>query len=633
MIKCLNISGTVKAAVLGGELEYMASLYSQDLQKELYSYQPAPEPNVHFRLFSQGNLLELRQEGLYHSGNGGTFSEYMFSSQVPVDDTLKEGVLNRLILHGTTAAAKKLKFGPAIDGTDIFEELFTQGHLFCNYYFFVSFAEPEITKRSVAELQEILLKSVGKRLKRSSEVGDYKADSLQKLTQFIHSLLPTPRATVYMLRLLNRTLYDFHEKTVEKALETPQLLMRAEAFYRYAAKIGLDRFASERLRLDIAGKLPANRPVIARYKALIVKSYGSAKRMEEIHRLRTVCLRQSIPKELLDTIEQRLPQSKFDIYRTEPGYIQDARQVLEERVLNYAALVKRQGSTKPALEPIHMKLLLNGKYRSEKEGSKSFEQLLLDYSHRVDQSKDPSAANLMSQVITAVHAYEGLIRGVSTLVFVDGSTLDEKGIVQLRNAYRLLAGISLDDLNRHIVLPVLDNLYITHFGREKLRLLLESLEAETLEPTSLQQAAERLQAVVNDERAYAILDRFIRDNLKIFYVEHNSEQERDALHKRITAQLQQEEKIVGELSREVFNLVLKHLHMESIYLNQVLPETILTGDWKSREDFMRSSSLDQNRIEMIERAYCKRNRLPDNYLELLRDKESARHKPAVELDF
>lgn len=636
-IRNLNLSGVLKNALAGQDLEAAIAICGDDIRPDLYSFELGGEPDTLLRLFSQGNQITLKKNGVYHSGNGGTFCEYMFGLQMPHGDFLKEGILNRLVLFGTSSKGKALTFSEKTEGIDTYESIFNSGHLYCNYYFFVSFHGTSPLSLTMPELQSRILKSLGKHLKRSDWVRHYDDDSMAQLTRQLTNWLvfkehsAQVRTTVFVVRLFNRPLYEFVNATFAALENNTEILLHEEEFFQRAGNVVADRFVSERLRLDLAYKVPRNRRIIDKYKALITKSFGNPSKMEEIHRLRTLCLRQNIPSEILTAIEQRLPQSNFDLYRTEPSYIHEARQILEERVMQYAKIAQKQPG-KTALESQHLQTLLTAKYRAEKEGSRAFEQLLLDYSHRVDQSKDPTAAGLISQVITLVHSYEHLQRVLSRLVFVEGVRLEGKSLINLRNAYRLLSGVSKHDLNQIVIAPLVGNLYATHYGKEKLQVVLEALDHEVGTADVITTTEKRLAELAQDEETYAVLDRFIRENIKIFYVENNSEKEREALRQRISLQLQQEGRLKTIVPKKVFDLVLKHLQMESIYLNHILPETILNGDWRAREEFMRASQLDQTRIESIERSYCKRNHLEDNYIEILLEREMSKHKSAIQME-
>src|SRR6185295_659656 len=113
---------------------------------------------------------------------------------------------------------------------------------------------------------------------------------------------------------------------------------------------------------------------------------------------------------------------------------------------------------------------------------KSFEKLLLDYSQRADQSKDLLATQLMQSVIQVIQAYEQLVQTLSHLTYVNEAKLDAKQLMGLRNHYRQLAAISQSDLNRMVVQPVVESLYLTYFGKEKLRALLDFLHQEAVTP-------------------------------------------------------------------------------------------------------------------------------------------------------
>ena len=538
MIQSYNIQGRVLASH-ELELEYSFTICGLDIRQEIYGYEFDASDEGMLRLFSQGNQIHIRKDGIFHAGCGGSFCEYMFGLQVPTEDLLREDVRNRLVLFGALPG-KVIKFSDKSDRFDSFTTIFANGHLFANYYFFVTFDDGVTQAASLSEKQMTILRLAGKTLKHSMAVANYNDVAMQKLSQTLQSALQSEQVKVFLLRLFDRKTFDCYQAMRERAIQSSVFLADQEPFYRFAQSRGIDRFSAERMRLDVAYKLEDNRKLLDRYKNELVSSSGSVQKMAEVRRLRVLCLRKNIPKELLASIEQKLPEGRADRYRTEPIYINEARRQLQEEILDYTQ--KTSGSNPANVPNKVIRTLFSAKYKADQEGSKSFEQLLIDYGHRIDNTRDSLCAERFSQVLKYLDCYDLLTHQFNALVFIDNTSLTAKTIVALRNAYKTFITVSLDDLGNYIIMPILENLYATQYGKEKLHILLEMLELPQIGQEIIAKGEKAIQDICYDEHCHQVLDRFIRDNIKIFYLESNSEHERDGLRRRISAQLRHDKK-------------------------------------------------------------------------------------------
>src|SRR3989304_967885 len=153
MIKDLSLRGVM------GQVEFSAYVRGTDAKGIFYE-----ESASAIRFFSRGNEFTISKDGIRYKGTGGSFCEYMFGVEKPLEDFTNRDVLNRLVMFGAyTDKSDNLLFTNNIEGTDPFSRLFLQGHAVRNYYFLVSSkydSEPKKRQRQI-------LTRVGKLLKRT----------------------------------------------------------------------------------------------------------------------------------------------------------------------------------------------------------------------------------------------------------------------------------------------------------------------------------------------------------------------------------------------------------------------------------------------------------------------------------
>lgn len=90
MLQEIRLHGQINASI-----EYFSTGAARDIFRS-YFYEVHDGGDLRF--FSPGNELRIDSDGISHSGNGGTFCEYMFGVDMPLADLAKEEVRNRLVL-------------------------------------------------------------------------------------------------------------------------------------------------------------------------------------------------------------------------------------------------------------------------------------------------------------------------------------------------------------------------------------------------------------------------------------------------------------------------------------------------------------------------------------------------------
>src|SRR5512133_765931 len=160
MYKDIRLHGS-----LNNLIEYYAVAAGVDAHKR-YFFNLDQSSEGELRFFSASNEFVIRANGISHLGNGGSFCEYMFGVDQPLTDMAKGDVINRLVMYGTHYDQKSgsLKFGARTDGTLTYEKIFFDGNAVTNYFFFI---HADSLSAAVTEQQELILRRLGKFLKRS----------------------------------------------------------------------------------------------------------------------------------------------------------------------------------------------------------------------------------------------------------------------------------------------------------------------------------------------------------------------------------------------------------------------------------------------------------------------------------
>src|SRR5919108_4896285 len=142
---------------IADRIEYYAIVAGEDAHRR-YFFNAAEGEDSELRFFSPGNEFVIGPGGIRHSGNGGSFCEYMFGVDQPVADLAKGDVINRLVMYGARSEAEggNLFFSDRTGGQVGFEKIFFEGNAVANYFFFLSSARLAGTLR---DQQEVILRT------------------------------------------------------------------------------------------------------------------------------------------------------------------------------------------------------------------------------------------------------------------------------------------------------------------------------------------------------------------------------------------------------------------------------------------------------------------------------------------
>ena len=559
------------------------------------------------RFFSAGNEFIIGRDGISHSGNGGSFCEYMFGVDQPIADLAKEEVSNRLVVYGTHYDSRSgtLKFSDRTDGYHSFEKIFFDGNAVFNYFFAITGAE---FTGLLHEQQERIVKVLGKALKRSGAVG-CEHDNL--IIEEILSIIDDPSAHLFLFKLINtrhreysdtfQALYFSNKKITDADFQKLSVL---------AERYGIDRYQQERIRIDVMYKHPDNRRIVDEYKNILIacNRKGEINKLENarLTRLKTLSVRNKIPGALFYTLDEMLKKDKKLVDLEESNYISETRQILEGMFLS-------ERHIESTIDAEDMLKLLFAKKQAAENRDHAFEEMLLDASKVCDEKiRDGADISLLegySYIITYFDRYDATSSAINQLAFMENVRISEEMIRSLlgnKSAFDLLASGLFTKL---FLSGIFEDKYLGTYGRKKVACLASGLKQ--IEENRLTTGAllEQLLQIDADERLYITLIEHVKDRIRNFYSKYATKADQDALKKELTEELTHKKLLQGEIPARLFAETILAIKKEAVYIHNLLPQIIAEKNSSLREDFLENSGLDRFYVEELEREFFELNGL------------------------
>ncbi len=602
MYKDIRLHGSLENRV-----EYYAVAAGVDAHKR-YFFNVDQSSEAELRFFSANNEFIISQHGIKHRGNGGSFCEYMFGVDQPFTDMAKGDVINRLVMYGThfDQKANALRFGDRTDGSLTYDKIFFDGNAVANYFFFV---HTENLGSSVKEQQELILRRVGKTLKRSVAIGI--ADDNRIIGDIIANLA-AEGVQLFLFKLINinheeyrhafQTLY-FRNKRIsdDEFAQLTELAMRNE----------IDRYQQERIRIDVMYKHPDNRRIVDEYRNILCSCNirGEINRLENarLTRLKTLSVRNKIPGALFYTLDELLRKDRKLVELEESDYISATRQILEGLFFGNRQIESR-------VDREDMLKLLHAKKKAAEHRNHTFEEILLDASKACDENirdgADISLLEEFSYIITYLDRYDSTSQVINQLAFMENIRISEEMLRSILGNKKEFDSLSPNLFNTLFIDGVLDNKYLGNYGRRKLVTLVTGLEEVEAGTMQSHVALDQLQAIDREEQLFLVLLHHVRERIRNFYSKFTTKADQNALRTEVTEELLNKKLIKGEINSELFSETILTIQKEAIYLHNLLPQIILEKDIALREDFLDNSGLDRFYVEELELEYFELNGLP-----------------------
>ena len=602
MYKDIRLHGS-----LDNKIEYYAIAAGVDAHKR-YFFNVDQSSEAELRFFSASNEFIIGQHGIKHRGNGGSFCEYMFGVDQPLTDMAKGDVINRLVMYGThyDLKANALKFSDRTDGTLTYDKIFFDGNAVANYFFFI---HTEDLGSSVKDQQELILRRIGKTLKRTVAIGN--GDDNRIINDIIANLAVSG-IQLFLFKLINinheeyrqafQTLY-FRNKRIadEEFTHLSELAMRNN----------IDRYQQERIRIDVMYKHPDNRRIVDEYRNILCTCNlrGEINRLENarLTRLKTLSVRNKIPGALFYTLDELLRKDRKLVEMEESDYISVTRQILE-------GLFFGERQIESHVDREDMLKLLHAKKQAAEHRNHTFEEILLDASKACDENirdgADISLLEEFSYIITYLDRYDSTSQVINQLAFMENIKISEEMLRSILGNKKEFDSLSPRLFNTLFIDGVLDNKYLGNYGRRKLITLVKGLEEIEAGTMPSQEVLNQLKAIDMEEQLFLMLLHHVRERIRNFYSKFSTKEDQNTLRHEVTEELHTKKLIKGEINSELFSETILTIQKEAIYLHNLLPQIILEKNIALREDFLDNSGLDRFYVEELELEYFELNELP-----------------------
>jgi len=602
MYKDIRLHGSLE-----NKIEYYAIAAGVDAHKR-YFFNLDQSSDAELRFFSTNNELVIDQQGIKHRGNGGSFCEYMFGVDQPLTDMAKGDVINRLVLYGThyDQKAGALIFSDRTDGTLTYDKIFFDGNAVTNYFFFIhssSFNE------AVKKQQELILRRLGKILKRSIAIGN--GDDNRIIAE-ISANIALGDLQLFLFKLTN-TRHELYRNAFQTLyFRTKRIADDEFAQLSELALINdIDRYQQERIRIDVMYKHPDNRRIVDEYRNILCTCNlrGEINRLDNarLTRLKTLSVRNKIPGALFYTLDELLRKDRKLVEISESDYISETRQILE-------GLFFGDRQIESHVDREDMLKLLRAKKESSEHRNHTFEELLLDASKACDENirdgADISLLEEFSYIITYLDRYDTTSQVINQLAFMENIRIGEDMLRSILGNKKEFDALQHNLFNTLFIEGVLENKYLGNYGRRKLNTLVRGLEEIESGDIKSPEVIEQLKAIDREEQIFIILLQHVRERIRNFYSKFTTKADQQTLKRELTDELIAKKLISGEINDELFSETILTIQKEAIYLHNLLPQIIAERSVSLREDFLDNSGLDRFYVEELELEYFELNDLP-----------------------
>ncbi len=597
MLKDIRLHGEITS-----EVDFYAVLAGEKLAVTHFYEVGESEKGREVSFFLAGNYFKLDQQGIAFTGTGGAVSEYMFGSPMPLNDLGHKEVSNRLVLFGTyagTTGQGRLEFTPNVSGLVSYRDLFLEGNALCNSFFLLKTPWPYSVRRT----QEVLLKTLGRRLKRSPHAG---AGNDSELAAEILKELAEPDATLLLLRLAHRPHRQFYDFVRGYYLKEGEWGEQQERFVAVLAdELGIEQYQRKRIAIDILYKAERNRPILDEYKDILLSALEAALNDSALGRLNTLrgmAVRHGLPPTLFDTLDGLLPAAAAARGQAEAPYLRRVRDILQGLFEAEGATARKKHGANEIAE------LMAAKQRAHHSHDNGFEQVLLDAGRQLDEytarTENYEPFEAFSELLTYLDRLDNAEAVVSHLVYMEHAFVSEEKVRSLLGNREAFEALEPGLFQRLVIDDALQNPYALGYGRRKLSVLLAGLQRVERGEQTCAEVAARVERLAKEEQLHERLYGAIRRRLKQFYFNLSNPAHVRLLQTDLEAEiLKQGHWLEGALPPGAFNTALEQVQRETEYLNSVYPKILAGADQSLREQFLAESHLDLYRVEDMERQY------------------------------
>jgi uncharacterized protein (TIGR04442 family) len=609
MIKDLRIHGEI-----GGDKEFFATLSGEGLDGRYFHESLEKDGEIVHRFFVGGSEFLLGPTALSHSGNGGNFCPYMFGVDEPIEDLVKQDVINRLVVFGARhEPGSRIVFSDGTSSSEEYKQIFLKGHAVFNYYFFVQYKGSSELKKQ----QEEILRSLGKSLKRFPLNLD-EEDS--RIVEGLQSKWAELASVFFLLKVVNRSHLKFYRR-LEEMFSTSQTLGEEEnaLLEELAARLTIDPYSQERMKIDVMYRYPGNRQVVEEYRSVLVdiRSRDEIRFDDQarISRLRTIALRKGIPVNLLNSLDEKLLGDRKMVIADEPAYLVEMRGVLETILLQ-----SRQVGIH--LEKEDLIKLLKSKLIALENRDSAFDRILIEVGKECDE-RSREAGNTIAleefgNIVTFFDRFDNVYHVVNSLGFHEEERLPEDKLRSLMMSKKVFDDVQVNLFHDLFIVQILKNHYLPQYGQKKVEALFGGMSNIETGDFSLQDVLISLEDLVREEREYRIVKTAMDRWLKKFGRSLKGVEEEASFINDVRKMLVSRSLVRPDVPESFFRKALEDLKMERIYFGSVLPNAIKAKDADIRSEFIDTSGMDMMRIEELEREFQQQYLITDDAMEVIR---------------
>jgi len=582
-----------------------------------FSYSFGSGEHEEVRLFSPGNEFVISRDGISHSGNGGSFCEYMFGIDQPLADLAKGDVLNRLTMYGAYYGENdgRLQFTDRTEGALSYDKIFFDGNAICNYFFFLS---SQRMTGSLKRQQKELVRMLGKAVKRCCSVG--KEDD-NAIIEEILSITGDPKAHLFLVKLIDKKHRAYRD--LFRSLYYASKKISDDDFFRLttlAENLGIDSYQQERIRVDVMYKHRDNKPIVDGYRSILVSCYnrGKISRMENarLTRLKTLAVRSKIPDALFYPLDELLKNDKWILVDPEEhAYLAEVRQILEGLFLRGRNIDNR-------IDSEDMVKLLLAKKRATEIRDHAFEEILLDAGRSCDErirdGADLSLLEEFSSIVTYFDRFDSTSSIISKIAFMENVRITEEMLRSFIGNKREFDALRENFFEELFITELSANRYLGKYGARKINTLSKGLKQIEENRLSTPELLEQLLAIDHEEGLFLLLRNQVRERIRNFYSRYTTQAHEAELKKEVAEVLRSRRLVTGPIPDKLFNEAILAIKKEAIYLHSILPSIFSKWDISLREDFLENSGLDRFFVEELEREYCEANQISEQELNRLR---------------
>ena len=257
--------------------------------------------------------------------------------------------------------------------------------------------------------------------------------------------------------------------------------------------------------------------------------------------------------------------------------------------------------------------LIKAKKSALENRDHSFDMIMLDATRECDEKirdgADPALMDGFSYVITYLDRFDSVGNLISQLAFMENVRITEemlRGLLEHKSAFDNLQEGCFYDL---FIKELFENAYLGHFGRIKVKTLMDGLISIENRKTTFDDLLCKLRQTDLDERISIVLLEHVRDRIRNFYSKFNTKADQDALRREVTEELKSKKRIQTEIPDYLFDETIFTIKKEAMYLHTLLPAIITERNISLREDFLENSGIDRFYVEELEREYYEKNGL------------------------